>query len=96
MPNPNYEKGRRLEYKIKRKLEKEGLFVCRSAGSHGVDLVAIEPGVGQVYFISCKTNEYIPPEERKQLLEISRKYHALPFITHKAKNRWDIERVLVV
>src|SRR2546426_9942371 len=41
MTNANYNRGRNLEYLIKDKLEKEGYFVTRSAGSHGVDLVAM-------------------------------------------------------
>jgi Archaeal holliday junction resolvase (hjc). len=40
--NKNYIKGRNKEYRIKRRLEKEGYYVIRSAGSHSYfDLVAI-------------------------------------------------------
>jgi Archaeal holliday junction resolvase (hjc). len=40
--NKNYIKGRNKEYRIKRKLEKEGYYVIRSAGSHSYfDLIAI-------------------------------------------------------
>ena len=39
----NYRKGRSYEYRIKKKLEKEGWLVIRSAGSHSLfDLIAIK------------------------------------------------------
>ncbi len=44
MPNRSYEKGRRAEYRVKAYLENLGYWVTRSAGSHGVDLVAIRKG----------------------------------------------------
>ena len=41
-PNKNYDRGTRLEYKIKAFLEAEGYYVMRAAGSHGpADLIAI-------------------------------------------------------
>jgi hypothetical protein len=42
--NANYKKGARLEYLIRDKLRKAGYFCNgRSAGSHGVDLIALPP-----------------------------------------------------
>ena len=39
--NPSYRKGRAFEYKVKKILEKAGVYVIRSAGSHShFDLVA--------------------------------------------------------
>ena len=44
MTNKQYVRGRAYEYKVKRKLEKEGWLVIRSAGSHSLfDLIAIKP-----------------------------------------------------
>ena len=41
MANVNYRRGRAKEYRIKKKYEKCGYYVIRTAGSHGVcDLVA--------------------------------------------------------
>jgi len=38
-----YKRGRSKEYQVKRKLEKRGYFVIRSAGSHSpCDLVAVK------------------------------------------------------
>lgn len=43
MPNTNYKRGVRYEYKAKAMLEAEGFYVTRSAGSHGLyDLAAID------------------------------------------------------
>ena len=43
MTNKNYNNGRAKEYRIKKKLEAEGWFVIRSAGSHSiVDLIALK------------------------------------------------------
>jgi hypothetical protein len=42
MPNRNYLRGRAHEYAIKRKWERDGWTVLRTAGSHGfADLVAL-------------------------------------------------------
>ena len=49
----NYRNGARIEYKAKAELEKDGYYVIRSAGSHGVfDLVAI--GFGKLRLIQLK------------------------------------------
>lgn len=68
MPNRNYNKGRAYEYKIKKRYEKLGYTVFRSAGSHSpADLVAVCPVVlraatlhapqTEVIFIQCKTSK---------------------------------------
>ena len=59
MPNKNYLKGRRREWKIKRELEKEGNIVLRCAGSHGFcDLVAIDKSSNMIKFIQCKPKNF--------------------------------------
>ena len=55
MGNKNYQKGVRKEQKIKKVLEREGLTVLRTAGSHGfADLVAIDKTTRKIRFIQCK------------------------------------------
>jgi len=54
MPNPNYLRGRRLEYKVKKRLEDEGYFVQRSAGSKGIDLIAIRHNLVEKTYYSGK------------------------------------------
>ena len=42
MTNKRYVAGRAYEYRVKKKLEKEGWTVLRTAGSHGLfDIIAI-------------------------------------------------------
>jgi len=40
----NYERGRRVEYRVKEFLERQGYFVVRSAGSRFPDLIAVKDG----------------------------------------------------
>jgi Holliday junction resolvase len=51
----NYFRGRTREYRIMHNLEKKGLVVFRTAGSHGVvDLIAINPKTKEIIFIQAK------------------------------------------
>jgi len=93
MTNIRYEKGRGLEYRIQVKLRAQDLFTVRSAGSHGVaDIVAITPANKwppvDIKFISCKTPEYISPNERLRLLTTAQKYGATPYLTVKETGKW--------
>lgn len=66
-----YSVGANFERTAKRILEKEGWFVCRSAGSKScVDLIAFK--LGEVKLIQCKKNGVISPSERKQILELAK------------------------
>ncbi len=66
-----YRKGRRAEYQLKKKLEDEGWFVVRSAGSRGVvDLVALKDD--QVMLIQVQTHRYISSDKRQHLQELLR------------------------
>lgn len=57
MPNSNYLKGRRMEYKRKKHWEGMGYTVLRTAGSHGLfDLIAIRLN-GPTTFIQCKVTD---------------------------------------
>lgn len=70
MGHPNYEKGRRKEWKIKKQLEMQGLTVLRSAGSKGfADLVAIDKKEHQIRFIQCKPDDFAKSEEAKLMEE---------------------------
>lgn len=55
MSETNYQKGRRLEYRVKKHFEDKGYLVIRSAGSHSpIDLIAISPF--EVVFIQVKSS----------------------------------------
>ena len=74
MPNKNYQRGRAKEYRVKKKLEDAGLYVVRTAGSHGVcDLVAFGSG-GLVIPVQVKSKGgYLTPLERKKIMEFETK-----------------------
>lgn len=55
MPNANYVKGRRKEYKSVYQFKREGCIAFRSAGSHSpIDVVAINPKTKEINLIQCK------------------------------------------
>lgn len=55
MPNKNYLKGRRLEYKVSKWLREDGFTVIRAAGSKGpYDLVGIHPKYNLVFLVQVK------------------------------------------
>ena len=92
MPNPNYEKGRRVEYVIKKKLEERGFLVLRSPASKGAfDLLAVAPGGGRLLMVSCKSDGYIPPGELERLLEVAQKYGAEAYVSQKEGGEWVLE-----
>jgi len=69
--NKNYKNGAAREYRIMKKLEKEGWFCIRSAGSHSpIDIMAMRQnhllGVLEIRFIQSKKTGYLTPQERKE------------------------------
>lgn len=56
-----YNAGRKLEYRLKKELEKQGYLVIRSAGSHSpFDLVALNPHTNKIRFIQVKQGAKYP------------------------------------
>jgi len=70
MPNKNYLKGRRKEYKICEELKKQGYeIVQRSAGSHSpIDIWAVNKELQKITLIQCKPDN-MPESEKKKILE---------------------------
>ncbi len=60
MPNKNYVKGRRKEYKVVNQLKKEGYDIAqRSAGSHSpIDIFAIDRKKKLILMIQVKADNY--------------------------------------
>lgn len=69
MPNANYVKGRRKEYKICKQLREQGFdIVQRSAGSHSpVDVFAINKKLRVIKFIQSKPDDF--PKSKADELE---------------------------
>jgi len=100
MPS-RYEKGRRLEYAVKRRLEAAGYTVFRCAASRPCDLIAIKQE--SFLLVECKSGHspYAPQHGLKQLavlantigakaiLVLRKDRHAIRFY-EIAKNRMQI------
>ena len=71
MPNKNYEKGRRKEYKICNELKEAGFeIVQRTAGSHSpVDIIAINRDLGEIKLIQAKPDNFSDIGELRLLEE---------------------------
>lgn len=67
MPNRNYEKGRRKEYKIANDMKKLGFTIAqRAAGSHSpVDIFCINPGAKQIRLIQAKPDNMNDKQKQK-------------------------------
>ena len=65
--NKNYRRGRSKEYRIKKKYEKLGYTVLRTAGSHGfADLIALK--INEIIFIQVKPKKF-SEKKKRELLE---------------------------
>jgi Holliday junction resolvase len=85
--------GSRYERRLKKKLEKEGYFVIRSAGSFTCDLIAVKDGKVYAYEVkSCKKKKYSPtPPEKEQIekLKTLTKFGIIPvFIIWYKRRGW--------
>ena len=85
--NAKYRRGAKFEWELKRMLEREGFAVVRSAGSHGVDLIAGRRG--EIYAFECKSTSkeriYISRESILKLLLFSETFGARPYLALKIK-----------
>jgi Holliday junction resolvase len=87
----NYERGVKLEYRVKKFYEDLGYFVVRSAGSHSIaDLVVI--GYGKVYLVQCKAMPVnkIKRSEVLELIKTCEKYGAIPVLVYKKNHENEI------
>ena len=72
MPNKNYIKGRRKEYKVCKQLKEDGFDIAqRSAGSHSpVDVFAVSRSKKIIKFIQCKPDNFPKSKQNKILNEM--------------------------
>jgi Holliday junction resolvase len=93
-PNPNYLRGVRAEYALKRLLEPHNYFVTRAAGSHGLaDLVAYGPD-GTTY-IQVKSGSYDESgqnlNELKQIAKgCNHAHHFFELWVRSPNNKWRV------
>jgi len=80
-----YQMGRSFEHYVKSKLEDQGWWVTRSAGSKGeADLIAIKPGV--VWLIQAKAGKTkISSKEKTALIELAENLCVTAVIAFKDK-----------
>lgn len=91
----SYRKGARLEYWVKQKLEKNGYYVVRSAGSHGVaDLIAFKRLFlpyphPEVLFIQVSAKPK-PVAEIEELVNLCHSLMVTPCLVFKKGSRLNI------
>lgn len=78
MPNKNYLKGRRKEYKICQRLKDLDYdIVQRTAGSHSpFDIIAISLTKKEIHLVQCKPDN-MPETQIKKLKEENQKLNGL-------------------
>jgi Holliday junction resolvase len=75
-----YQKGRSYEYSIMRGYAKKGLYVIRSAGSHGLfDIVAFDNE--SIYFACCRKRRWSEREIQEVLNSVKDKIPPNSYIT---------------
>jgi len=84
----SYERGRAFEYRVKRKLEREGFFVVRSAGSHFPDLLAVKGGVP--YAVECKRDARRVTRAELERLAALRRYGIVPLVAYPRDGRIEL------
>jgi Holliday junction resolvase len=81
----SYKKGRRLEYRVRDYLRRNGWAVFRCAASKPVDLIALKDGAKPM-LIECKYGSSHPTKKEKaDLVELALKAGAYPIIAHAEK-----------
>jgi Holliday junction resolvase len=70
MPNKNYIKGRRKEYKIVKQEKAKGRIAFRSAGSHScIDVVSIDTEHRKIFLIQSKPYTWTEHQINKLLMD---------------------------
>jgi len=84
--NKAYRKGYRFEIYVANYLRRNGFYVIRAAGSHGIfDLIAIYHGC--IYGIQCKTNGRLLRKELIEIVKTAEKHGIIPFLAFRDGRR---------
>jgi len=96
MPNRKYEKGRRAEYAIMKRLKEEGYICSRSAGSHSAfDVVAVNSEHVRLIQSKFGENGSAIAAARTELEKIKVPLNCVKEIwSRKSREEWKIEVVL--
>lgn len=87
----NYAKGARLERELKEKLERDGYYVIRAAGSHGLfDLIAWN--FRSVMLVQCKTRKPTKDELRQMYSIPSPNNFQMYWAVRKNRKEWVLIR----
>ena len=82
MPNNNYVRGRKFEYRARAQLLGQGHEVFRMAGSHScADLISFHRG--RTFFVQCKTDGKFPLKEKQKLYATAHKCGATPILAFR-------------
>lgn len=93
MSNKAYRKGYQFEIYVASYLRRNGFYVIRSAGSHGIyDLIAIRNG--KVFGIQCKTNGRLLRKELTEIVKTAEKHGIIPFLAFRDGRRVKIANLL--
>lgn len=85
----NYSNGAAHERRTKLKLEADGYYVIKSAGSKGAaDLVALKPG--QILLVQGKLSGHLPPAEWNDLWELAGRLGALAIVVIRGQKMFRI------
>jgi Holliday junction resolvase len=93
MPNKSYQKGYKLEYDVRKRLENNGYHVMRSGKSRFPDGIACSiTGIllPKIFYFECKWNKYISKDEKEKADTIKLKT-GIPFLVFykdEHKIRW--------
>ncbi len=67
-------------------------MVQRSAGSHGIDLIALKHG--DIMLISCKYHGYLRRKEKESMLMLARRAGGKAFYTARdKKGKWRLTEI---
>ena len=85
MPNRNYKSGRKKEYRIMHKFQKEGYIVTRAAGSKSpFDLIGINRKRRRIVFIQVKPKNF-------SLIKQTKLYTVFEWVNGKFETAYLIE-----
>src|SRR5262245_42431240 len=89
---PNYEAGRRLEYRVRDIFRKQGFVVIRAAQSKPIDLVCMKEGRSML--IECKAGRsFLGQGRKRELLALSEQAGAVMVLARRKKRKVELTKL---